>query len=116
MAKALNDRPELLLSIRGAAAPNADGLVLLETRMKAAGEAVTEEAWAQAQQEYQAGERELPPEALSQLAAKRGQAIHRLLKDTHGVPSDQLFTLDTLQHSELDEQGNVIVPFTLDVR
>ena len=116
LAKALNDRPDLLLSIRGAAAPKADGLVLLETRMKAAGEAVTEEAWAQAQQEYQAGERQLPPEALGQLAAKRGQAIYRLLTDTHGVPGDQLFTLDTLQNSELDEQGNVIVPFTLDVR
>ena len=116
LAKALNDRPDLLLSIRGAAAPTVDGLELLKARLRAVGEAVTEEAWAQAQQEYRAGERQLPPEALSQLAAKRGQAIYRLLKDTHGVPSGQLFTLDTLQHSELDEQGNVIVPFTLDVR
>lgn len=116
LAKALNDRPDLLLSIRGAAAPNADGLVLLKERMKAAGEAVTEEAWTEVQQEYRVGERQLPPEALSQLAARRGQAIHRLLKDTHGVSAGQLFTLDTLQQSELDEHGNVIVPFTLDVR
>lgn len=116
LAKALNDRPDLLLSIRGAAAPNADGLVLLKESMKAAGESVSGDAWADAQQEYQAGERQLPPEALSQLAARRGQAIFRLLKDTHGVPSGQLFTLDTSQQSELDEQGNVIVPFTLDVR
>ncbi|QBM18527.1 hypothetical protein MARI_26680 [Marinobacter sp. JH2] len=116
LAKALNDRPDLLLSIRGAAAPKADGLVLLKARMRTAGETVTDEAWARAQQEYQTGERQLPPEALSQLAAMRGQTVHRLLQDTHGVPDDQLFTLDTLQHSELDEQGNVIVPFTLDVR
>ncbi|MDP4547976.1 DUF748 domain-containing protein [Marinobacter sp. MDS2] len=115
LAKALNDRPDLLLSIRGAATPKADGLELLKERMRAAGE-VSEQAWAQAQREYQAGERQLAPEALSQLAAKRGQAIHRLLIETHGVSGDQLFSLDTLQQTELDEQGNVIVPFTLDVR
>ncbi|WP_323750091.1 DUF748 domain-containing protein [Marinobacter sp.] len=116
LAKALNDRPDLLLSIRGAAAPKADGLALLNERMKANGEAVTEEAWAKVQQKYLSGERQLRPEALGQLATKRGQAIHRLLQDTHGVPGDQLFTLETQQQSELDEQGNVIVPFTLDVR
>ncbi|MBJ6136228.1 DUF748 domain-containing protein [Marinobacter litoralis] len=116
LAKALNDRPDLLLSIRGAAEPEVDGLVLLKERMRAAGEAVSDEAWAQAKREYQAGERQLPPESIRQLAARRGQAIHRLLKDTHGVPDDQLFSLETLQQSELDEQGNVIVPFTLDVR
>src|SRR5690554_2531295 len=116
LAKAMNDRPDLLLNIRGGMAPEADGLALLKERMQAAGETVSEEAWAQARQEFLAGERQLPPETLGQLAAQRGRTVQQLLEDTHGVPSDQLFTLDPARQAQLDEQGNVIVPFTLDVR
>ncbi|WP_372964873.1 DUF748 domain-containing protein [Marinobacter sp.] len=116
LAKALNERPDLLLSIRGGTAPEADGLTLLKDRMDAQGEAVTEEAWAQARQEFLAGERQLPPETLGTLAAQRGHSIKQLLEDAHGVSGSQLFTLDPARDAELDEYGHVIVPFTLDVR
>lgn len=116
LAKAMNDRPDLLLNIRGGIAPEADGLALLREQMAASGEALTEEAWAQARQAFLSGERQLPPEALGQLAAQRGRAVRQLLESTHGVPGEQLFTLDPARQAELDGQGNVIVPFTLDVR
>lgn len=116
LAKALNDRPELLLNVRGGVAPEVDGLVLLKSAMKAGGEKVTGEAWEQAQQAYLDGERQLPPEALGQLASSRGLAVRRLLQDTHGVPSEQLFTLDPTRQAVVDEQGDVTVQFMLDVR
>ena len=116
LAKAMNDRPDLLLNIRGGIAPEADGLALLREQMAASGEALPEEAWAQARQAFLSGERQLAPEALGQLAAQRGRAVRQLLESTHGVPGEQLFTLDPARQAELDGQGNVIVPFTLDVR
>ena len=116
LAKAMNDRPDLLLNIRGGIAPEADGLALLKEQMAASGEAVNAEAWARARQAFLAGERSLPPEALSQLAAQRGRTVQQLLERTHGVPAGQLFTLDPARQAELDNQGNVVVPFTLDVR
>jgi hypothetical protein len=43
-------------------------------------------------------------------------AVRRLLQDTHGVPSDQLFTLEPSRQAAVDDQGQVTVPFNLDVR
>ncbi|MFO8141177.1 MAG: DUF748 domain-containing protein [Marinobacter sp.] len=116
LAKALNERPELLLNIRGGIAPEADGLALLKAQMEASGEAVTAEAWAQAEQAYRAGERQLPPEQLGQLASQRGQTIRQLLQNTHGVEAGQLYSLEPTRQAGVDEQGDVTVKFTLDVR
>lgn len=116
LAKAMNERPELLLNIRGGVAPEADGLALLKARMEARGEEVTGDAWAQAEQAWRDGERQLPPEQLGQLASERGQALRRLLQDTHGVDAGQLYTLEPTRQAGVDEQGDVTVKFTLDVR
>ena len=116
LAGALNDRPDLLLNIRGAVATEADGLALLKAEREARGEPVTGEAWEQAQQAYRNGELSLPPETLGKLATDRGVAVRRLLQDTHGVPSDQLFTLEPSRQAAVDDQGQVTVPFNLDVR
>lgn len=115
LGNALRDRPDLLLNIRGAAAPEVDGLVLLRDRLEARGE-LTEAAWAEAEQAYRNNQQGLPPEALGQLAAERGRALRQLLADTQKVPGNQLFLLDPSRNAQLDEQGRVIVPFTLDVR
>ena len=116
LAGALNDRPDLLLNIRGAVAAEADGLALLKAEREARGEPVTGETWEQAQQAYRNGELSLPPETLGKLATDRGVAVRRLLQDTHSVPSDQLFTLEPSRQAAVDDQGQVIVPFNLDVR
>lgn len=116
LAKALNERPELLLNIRGGIAPEADGLALLKAKMEARGEAVTAKAWAQAEQAFRAGERQLPLEQLGQLANERGQMIRRLLNDTLGVEARQLYMLEPSRQAQVDEQGDVMVQFTLDVR
>jgi hypothetical protein len=116
LASALQERPELLLNVRGAVAPEADGLALLRERMAAQGEETTGEAWEQARQAYLAGERQLPPEALGKLADQRALEVRRILEETHGVADEQLFLLDASRQAELTENGQVVVPFTLDVR
>ncbi|WP_029654157.1 DUF748 domain-containing protein [Marinobacter daepoensis] len=116
LAAALRDRPELLLNIRGGVASEADALALLKKQMEARGEDVTGDAWAQAQQAWRDGERSLPPEALGRLASDRGVAIRRLLEETHDVSDKQLFLLDPARDAPVDDQGNVTVQFTLDVR
>jgi len=116
LAQALRERPELLLNIRGAVAPEADALALLKAQMQARGEAVTGEAWEQAQQAWRDGERSLPPEALGSLASERGVTVRQVLTATHEVSDSQLFLLDPARDAPVDEQGNVMVRFTLDVR
>jgi len=116
LASALQERPELLLNVRGAVAPEADGLALLKEGMAAQGEETSGEAWEQARQAYLAGERQLPPEALGKLASQRALEVRRILEDTHGVAGEQLFLLDASRQAELTDNGQVIVPFTLDVR
>ncbi|MGM0951513.1 MAG: DUF748 domain-containing protein [Pseudomonadota bacterium] len=116
LADALKERPALLLEIRGAVAPEADGLALLKEQMAAAGEDVTDEAWEQARQAYLDGERSLPPETLGQLANRRALEVRRILEETHEVSDSQLFLMDTSRQAQLDDKGQVIVPFTLDVR
>ncbi|PSF13406.1 hypothetical protein C7H09_01995 [Marinobacter fuscus] len=116
LAEALQKRPDLLLNIRGAIAPEADALALLKARMKARGEEVTGDAWEQARAAWRKGEISLPPEALGALAASRGLAIRRLLENTYQVPDRQLFLLEPSRDAALDEQGHVTVQFTLDVR
>ena len=116
LANALKDRPELLLEIRGAVAPEADGLALLKEQMAASGEETTGEAWEQARQAYLDGERSLPSEALGQLANQRALEVRRILEQTHEVPTSQLFLLDASRDGELTGAGDIIVPFTLDVR
>ncbi|GHD41360.1 Uncharacterized protein involved in outer membrane biogenesis [Marinobacter persicus] len=116
LANALKDRPELLLEIRGAVAPEADGLALLKEQMAANGEETTGPAWEQARQAYLAGERSLPSETLGQLANQRALEVRRILEQTHEVPTSQLFLLDPSRDGALTEAGEIIVPFTLDVR
>lgn len=116
LADALKERPELMLDIRGAFAPEADGLALLKEQMEARGEATTGDAWEQARQAYLAGDRNLPPEALGQLANRRALELRRILEQTHGVPSDQVFLLDISRDAGTTDQSSVVVPFNLDVR
>ncbi len=118
LAQALRERPGgLLLNIRGAVAPEADALALLKAQMQARGETVTGEAWEQAQQAWREGERSLPPEALGRLASERGGVtVRQVLTATHEVSDSQLFLLDPARDAQVDEQGNVMVRFTLDVR
>ncbi|MGC8119758.1 DUF748 domain-containing protein [Marinobacter sp. VGCF2001] len=116
LAKALKDRPDLLLNIRGAVAPEADALALLKAQRQARGEAVTGDAWAQAQQAWRDGDIRLPPEALGKLASERGVAVRRVLESTHKVPDSQLFLLDPERDAPVDARGNVTARFSLDVR
>ncbi|RBW51976.1 DUF748 domain-containing protein [Marinobacter sp. F3R11] len=117
LAEALLDRPDLLLNIRGGASPSVDGLVLLRDEMAASqGAELSEQEWADAREAYLAGNRTLAPEALNNLASARGTALLELLRDTHKVPSNQLFMLDSSRNAEATDDGNVIVGFTLDAR
>ncbi|ONF44587.1 hypothetical protein BTO32_05100 [Marinobacter lutaoensis] len=116
LAEALRERPELLLNVRGAVAPEADGLALLRESLAVAGQPVSDTAWAQARDAYLAGARSLPPEALNNLAQARGLAIQRLLTESHGVPAQQVFLRDPSRQAEVGPAGNVIVPFALDAR
>ncbi len=84
--------------------------------MQARGETVTGEAWEQAQQAWRDGERSLPPEALGRLASERGVTVRQVLTATHEVSDSQLFLLDPARDAPVDDQGNVTVRFTLDVR
>lgn len=116
LADALLDRPNLLLNIRGNVAPEADGLALLREELTAGGQSLSEAQWQAAREAYLAGERSLAPEALSNLASSRGVAIRKVLRDTHGVPSNQLFLLDPARNAGVGDGGNVVVAFSLDVR
>ncbi|MBW0148247.1 DUF748 domain-containing protein [Marinobacter arenosus] len=117
LADGLLERPDLLLNVRGGVAPEADGLALLRDELTAGGQkSLTDEEWETARQAYLAGERQLPPEALSNLASARGVAVRKVLLDTHKVPADQLFMLDPSRDASVDENGAVTVQFTLDVR
>ncbi|MBD3640457.1 MAG: DUF748 domain-containing protein [Marinobacter sp.] len=117
LADALRERPDLLLNVRGAVSPETDGLALLRDELTDGGQKeLSEEAWAQAREAYLAGERTLSPEALNNLARDRGLAVRQLLTDTQEVPGDQLFLLDPARNAQVGSEGNVVVPFTLDVR
>jgi uncharacterized protein involved in outer membrane biogenesis len=117
LADALLKRPDLLLNIRGSVEPRADGLALLRHELTADSEQeLSEEEWQQAREAYLAGERSLAPEALSNLASSRGMTLHNILKQTHGVPADQLFLLSPARNAEVGGEGNIVVAFNLDVR
>lgn len=117
LADALRERPDLLLNVRGGVAPEADGLALLREELNASADGkLSDEDWQRAREAYLAGERSLPPEALTNLATARGVAVQRLLRETHEVPSDQLFLLDPSRNADVSDSGEVIVGFTLDVR
>ncbi|WP_250832145.1 DUF748 domain-containing protein [Marinobacter sediminum] len=117
LADALLERPNLLLNIRGGIAPEADGLALLREELTGGGQKeLSDEAWAAVREAYLAGERELEPEALNNLATARGLAVRKVLQDTHEVPEDQLFLLDPSREAAVNDTGEVTVGFTLDVR
>ncbi|MGO2135584.1 DUF748 domain-containing protein [Marinobacter sp.] len=118
LAKALQDRPDLLLNIRGGVSPSADGVVLLHDELAANQDGeLSEQDWKEARKAYLAGERTLAaPEALTNLANSRGAMVQDILRDTHGVPAKQLFTLDPSRNAEVADDGNVIIEFTLDAR
>ncbi|WP_227515413.1 DUF748 domain-containing protein [Marinobacter salinus] len=117
LADALLERPNLLLNIRGGIAPEADGLALLRDELTSGGaKTLSDEAWAAAREDYLAGERDLAPEALNNLASARGMAIRKVLQDTHEVPANQLFLSDPSRSADVNESGEVTVRLTLDVR
>jgi len=98
LAEALQKRPDLVLSIRGAVAVDADTQALTGS---ASGES---------------GGSGLKPEVLNNLARARGLAIHNWLQEQHKIPSGQLFLADPSLSATLDEQGQVTVGLSLDVR
>ncbi|MDK9558480.1 DUF748 domain-containing protein [Marinobacter sp. M216] len=117
LADGLLERPELLLNVRGGVAPEADGLALLREELTSGGrKSLSDDEWEAAKQAYLAGERQLPPEALNDLASARGVAVRKVLLDTHKVPADQLFMLDPSRDANVNDDGAVTVQFTLDVR
>ncbi|MBW7471910.1 DUF748 domain-containing protein [Marinobacter sp. F4218] len=117
LADGLLERPELLLNVRGGVAPEADGLALLREELTSGGrKSLSDDEWEAAKQAYLAGERQLPPEALNDLASARGIAVRKVLLDTHKVPADQLFMLDPSRDANVNDDGAVTVQFTLDVR
>ncbi|MBU2872762.1 DUF748 domain-containing protein [Marinobacter salexigens] len=117
LAKVLLDRPDLLLNIRGGVSPSEDGLVLLRDELAASQDAeLSDETWQEAKEAYLAGERALAPELLNNLANARASALEALLRDTHGVPANQLFLLDPSRNAAVSDTGNIIVVFTLDAR
>lgn len=117
LAKALLDRPDLLLNIRGGVSPSVDGLALLRDELAADQNGkLSEQDWEEARKAYLAGERPLAPEVLNNLASARGATVQEILRDTHSVPASQLFMLDPSRNAEVSDDGNVIVGFTLDAR
>lgn len=117
LADALSERPALLLNIRGVVAPEADGLALLKQRLaEQNGGALSDEAWEQAKQEYLAGNRSLPPEALGNLASARGVWLRNQLLEEYDVADEQLFLLDPVRDGVADAGGQVAVEFALDAR
>lgn len=117
LADALAERPALLLNIRGVVAPEADGLALLKQRLEEQnGGSLSDEAWQQARQEYLAGDRSLPPEALGNLASARGVWLRRQMLEEYDVAPEQLFLLDPVRDAMADDQGQVAVEFALDAR
>ncbi|KAA1174263.1 DUF748 domain-containing protein [Marinobacter salinexigens] len=116
LADALKQRPELLLNIRGGVSPEADGLALLKESLTRGGQDLSDAQWDVARTAYLAGERELPPEALNNLATARGVAVRKMLQDTHEVPTDQLFLLDPSRNASVGDTGDVIVEFSLGAR
>jgi len=98
LAEALQKRPDLVLSIRGAVSAQADTQALADN---AGGESDGSG---------------LKPEALNNLARDRGLAIRNWLQDQHGIASGQLFLADPSLSATLSEQGQVMVGLSLDVR
>lgn len=98
LAEALQKRPDLVLSIRGAVSAQADTQALADN---AGGES---------------DDSGLKPEALNNLARDRGLAIRNWLQDQHGIASGQLFLADPSLSATLSEQGQVMVGLSLDVR
>ncbi|SFL96561.1 DUF748 domain-containing protein [Marinobacter zhejiangensis] len=58
----------------------------------------------------------LPPEALGNLAVARGQWLQRQLLDQYEIPSGQLFLRDPQLNASNNDDRQVAVEFTLDVR
>lgn len=96
LAKALQKRPDLVLSIRGGVAPEVDGPVL-------AGPST-------------AGSPEPAPEEYDKLARARGLVIRNWLQEQQGIASDQLFLADPSRAAQLSDQGEVMIGLSLDVR
>ncbi|QSP95699.1 DUF748 domain-containing protein [Marinobacter salinisoli] len=61
------------------------------------------------------GER-LSSDELGSLAAQRAQVVRRVLEETHGVSSDQLYLLDASNNATANEAGLVSIELTLDAR
>ena len=92
LSQALNQRPGLVLDIRGAVAPVLDG-----PELAAQGGALEE--------------------ALDQLAADRGETLQRQLTETYDVDSSQLYLRDPIRDAGLGEDAELVrVPVALQAR
>lgn len=96
LAKALKERPKLLLNIRGAVAPETDGEAL--------------------QREQEEAGAELPADALGNLASSRGIWLRRQMLDQYEVPESQLYLQDPARNASANEDGKVMIQLVLDAR
>ncbi|MGM0571629.1 DUF748 domain-containing protein [Marinobacter sp.] len=95
VARALDARNEIVLTIRGVALESAD-LPALEATL---------------------GEDEsVPDDALETLASQRGTSLKRLLEDEYGVSPEQIFLQAPEVRAGEDSEGPVTIEFELEVR
>lgn len=139
LADALKKRGNLVLNIRGAASPDADGLALKRQRLyRQLGivDASAEQQLQSLEQAYSgdqelpagAGAREqalvkvltadmnLPVEAMGNLAVERADWLQRTLINEYGAPENQVFVLGPVLNAKASAPGRVAVEFSLDVR
>lgn len=154
LADALEQRPELVLSVRGAAAPELDREALLRRQLfedlgidprasldqrlaflrrawEARGEdvsqlrrqladngagSVADSALEQALVARLGASVSIATDALNNLARARGQLLRRQLRETHGVPGEQLFTQSPDMDARTDNSEAVIATFSLEAR
>ncbi|WP_083260206.1 DUF748 domain-containing protein [Marinobacter sp. X15-166B] len=139
LSDALNTRDDLVLNIRGAASPEADGLALKRQRLyRQLGIAgIPADQRVQRLEQVNGdtaglpaatGEREralvktltaemsLPAEAMGKLARERAHWLQRTLINEYGVSAEQVFVLNPALDARAPAPDRVAVEFSLDVR
>lgn len=77
---------------------------------------IRETEWEKALIERLITDIDLPPEALGNLAAARGNWLRQQMRDNYEVPDGQIFLLDPVRDASANEDGNVTISFELDAR
>ncbi len=77
---------------------------------------ISESEWEKALIERLITDIDLPPEALGNLAAARGNWLRQQMRDNYEVPAGQIFLLDPMRDASANEDGNVTISFELDAR